>query len=114
MPTSPSHRCAMGPSLSPLKGGEGLLRRRLIRKIRGWGEAAEFGGEEAGEFYCRQVVALGADDLDADRQAGGGQAERGGGGRQVRETCRAGPEELLLVGHLLAVDRDQPLASVGI
>jgi protein ImuB len=23
-PTSPSHRCAMGPSLSPLKGGEGL------------------------------------------------------------------------------------------
>src|SRR5437588_10526783 len=22
-PTSPSHRCAMGPSLSPLEGGEG-------------------------------------------------------------------------------------------
>jgi hypothetical protein len=23
IPTSPSHRCAMGPFLSPLKGGEG-------------------------------------------------------------------------------------------
>ena len=25
MPTSPSRRCAPGPSLSPLKGGEGFL-----------------------------------------------------------------------------------------
>jgi hypothetical protein len=28
-PSSPSHRCAMGPSLSPLKGGEGLLQSFL-------------------------------------------------------------------------------------
>ena len=28
MPTSSSHRCAMGPSLSPLKGGEGLPTNR--------------------------------------------------------------------------------------
>jgi hypothetical protein len=27
MPTSPSHRSAMGPSLSPLKGGEGISLR---------------------------------------------------------------------------------------
>ena len=24
-PTSPSHCCAMGPSLSPLEGGEGII-----------------------------------------------------------------------------------------
>src|SRR5436853_5656750 len=30
MPTSPSHRCAMGPSLSPLKGGEGKTGCRII------------------------------------------------------------------------------------
>src|ERR1700719_1877929 len=32
IPTSPSHRCAMGPSLFPLKGGEGILRRALSRE----------------------------------------------------------------------------------
>ena len=33
-PTSPSHRFAMGPSLSPLKGGEGFDRRSAIQPLR--------------------------------------------------------------------------------
>jgi len=38
-PTSPSHRCTMGPSLSPLKGGEGFFsaganRVSLINEAR--------------------------------------------------------------------------------
>ncbi len=28
IPTSPSHHCAMGLSLSPLKGGDGLIAHR--------------------------------------------------------------------------------------
>src|SRR5713226_10138203 len=41
-PTSPSHRFAMGPSLSPLKGGEGLDRRN------GVGGGADRAGEAQG------------------------------------------------------------------
>src|SRR2546429_5305262 len=33
-PTSPSHRSAMGPSLSPLKGGEGLTANRDRKSTR--------------------------------------------------------------------------------
>jgi hypothetical protein len=45
-PTSPSHRCAMGPSLSPLKGGEGKPGRRNNSLSapgggEGWGEVGD-------------------------------------------------------------------------
>src|SRR5438445_708947 len=43
MPTSSSHRCAMGPSLSPLKGGEGKPGRLVIPL------SALGGGEGRGE-----------------------------------------------------------------
>jgi hypothetical protein len=39
MPTSPSHRCAIGPSLSPLKGGE----RKTKPPARGRLPARQFG-----------------------------------------------------------------------
>ena len=36
IPTSPSHRCAMGPSLSPLKGGEGKSCQIIADPIGAW------------------------------------------------------------------------------
>jgi protein ImuA len=52
-PTSPSHRCAMGPSLSPPKGGEGKPGRRLISL------SAPGGGEGRGEVGDSRALGAG-------------------------------------------------------
>ena len=49
-PTSPSHRFARGPSLSPLKGGEGKCGRRMNPLSapggeEGRGEVGDFGAQ---------------------------------------------------------------------
>src|SRR5947207_7341621 len=48
LPTSPSHCCAMGPSLSPLKGGEGKRGGRVVSLSapgsgEGWGGVGDSG-----------------------------------------------------------------------
>ena len=53
MPTSSSHRCAMGPSLSPLKGGEGKPGRLVIPL------SALGGGEGRGEVGDSRALGTG-------------------------------------------------------
>ena len=53
MPTSPPHGSAVGPSLSPLKGGEGKGDRRCISL------SPLKGGEAKGERRCISLSALG-------------------------------------------------------
>src|SRR5712691_3254463 len=67
-PTSPSHACGAGPSLSPLKGGEGLALR-LGRTFIALAAAAVGGDagsrqEEAG----RRLAGL-VEDIDRDAAA---------------------------------------------
>jgi hypothetical protein len=55
IPTSPSHRSAMGPSLSPLKGGEGKRERRITSLSAPIGPLG--GGEGRGEVGGREIPA---------------------------------------------------------
>ena len=46
-PTSPSQPCGSGPSLSPLKGGEGLVPAGIILVERDASRAIEFSSRDS-------------------------------------------------------------------
>src|ERR1700732_3127998 len=46
-PTSPSQPCGLGPSLSPLKGGEGLVSAGIILVERDASRAIEFSSPDS-------------------------------------------------------------------
>jgi hypothetical protein len=46
-PTSPSQPCGFGPSLSPLKGGEGLVSAGIILVERDASRAIEFSSPDS-------------------------------------------------------------------
>src|SRR5438105_15795426 len=68
VPTSPSHRSAMGPSLSALRGGEGFFRRRGSQPD-GKGRAL---AEGAGDV---EAAAMAVEHVLDDRQAETGTAQ---------------------------------------
>src|SRR5712691_2920985 len=75
LPTSPSHCSAMGPSLSPLKGGEGKRGRRVVSLSapgggEGWGEVGDARAMGSGpvlwclgrpDLYGPSLIAFGLD-----------------------------------------------------
>ena len=74
----------------------GVARRRR--------EPAEFPLHQLGKGDRRAVLEIGADDLHPDRQAGVGAVDRRRRRRQARGRGDSGPDQLVLVGILVAVD----------
>src|SRR5438874_1830271 len=66
MPTSPSHRFAMGPSLSALKGGEGLCRGQLPLALRSFEQGAGAVFDAALDRPGEQVQEARQAELDLD------------------------------------------------
>src|SRR5580765_7572598 len=118
--TTPPSRFRPGCSGRPiwLPGGssptEGAGRAFGLSIVGRRGEAANFDGEQPGKFDRSQVVALRRDDLHADRQAVGGEAERCRRRRQIGKARQPGPEQLLLILHELVIDRNHALFAVRI
>src|SRR5882672_11106815 len=84
-PTSPSHRFAMGPSLSPLKGGEGLFTSlRDVRARHADPAAGAAAGAGAALGAARGAVPIEAA-RTGDAALGGGTRRGGGGDPAMRD-----------------------------